>query len=109
MWTGNNMTEWSHLRASYSTCLSVTISGMSFCGADAGGFFKNSDSELFIRWYQAATWLPFFHQRSHIETKRREPWTFNEESTQIVRETLRMRYSYLRYSYYGTHSSENTK
>ncbi|XP_054006859.1 neutral alpha-glucosidase AB [Hylaeus anthracinus] len=95
MWTGDNMAEWDHLRASYPMCLSVAISGMSFCGADVAGFFKNPDTELFIRWNQAGAWLPFFRQHSHIESKRREPWTFNEETTQIVRETFRMRYSYL--------------
>jgi len=73
----------------------MAISGMSFCGADIAGFFKNPDSEMFIRWYQAGVWLPFVRQHSHIETKRREPWTFNEETTQIVREALRLRYSYL--------------
>ena len=95
MWTGDNMAEWEHLRISYPMCLTLAISGLSFCGADVGGFFKNPDSELFIRWYQAGAWLPFFRQHSHIETKRREPWTFNEETTQIVRDALRMRYSYL--------------
>lgn len=95
MWTGDNMGEWNHLRVSYPMCLSVAISGISFCGSDVGGFFKNPDAELFIRWYQAAVWLPFFRQHSHIETRRREPWTFNDETTQIVREALRLRYSYL--------------
>ncbi|XP_043256915.1 neutral alpha-glucosidase AB [Colletes gigas] len=95
MWTGDNMAEWDHLRISYPMCLSLAISGMSFCGADVGGFFKNPDSELFVRWNQAGAWLPFFRQHSHIEAKRREAWTFNEEILQIVREAFRMRYSYL--------------
>lgn len=95
VWTGDNTAEWEHLRASYPMCLSISISGMSFCGADVGGFFKNPDSELFIRWNQAGAWLSFFRQHSHIESKRREPWTFNDETTQIVRDAMRMRYSYL--------------
>ncbi|XP_043482862.1 neutral alpha-glucosidase AB [Leptopilina heterotoma] len=95
VWTGDNMAEWGHLKASFPMCLSLAISGISFCGADVGGFFKNPDAELFVRWNQAGAWLPFFRQHSHIETKRREPWTFNDEVTQIVREALRLRYSYL--------------
>lgn len=95
MWTGDNAADWDHYRISYPMCLSMAVAGMSFCGADVGGFFKNPDSELFIRWNQAGAWLPFFRQHSHIETKRREPWTFNEETVQIVREAFRMRYSYL--------------
>ncbi|KAJ8667800.1 hypothetical protein QAD02_009463 [Eretmocerus hayati] len=95
VWTGDNTAEWGHLKASYPMCLSLAISGISFCGADVGGFFKNPDSELFIRWYQAGAWLPFFRAHSHIETKRREPWTFNDEVVDIVREALRLRYSFL--------------
>ncbi|XP_063995699.1 neutral alpha-glucosidase AB isoform X2 [Diachasmimorpha longicaudata] len=99
VWTGDNAAEWEHLRISYPMCLSVGIAGMSFCGADVGGFFKNPDSELLIRWNQAAAWLAFFRQHSHIDTKRREPWTFNDETTQIIRDAIRIRYSYLPYWY----------
>ncbi|XP_015603638.1 neutral alpha-glucosidase AB [Cephus cinctus] len=98
-WTGDNSAEWEHLKISYPMCLSMAISGLSFCGADVGGFFKNVDSELFLRWYQAAAWLPFFRTHSHIETKRREPWVFNEETIRIIRESLRTRYSYLPFWY----------
>ena len=33
-------------------CLSLSISGISFVGADVGGFFGNPDAELMMRWYQ---------------------------------------------------------
>lgn len=49
VWTGDNAAEWGHLKASYPMCLALSISGISFCGADVGGFFKNPDSELFVR------------------------------------------------------------
>jgi alpha-glucosidase (family GH31 glycosyl hydrolase) len=32
--------------------LSLSISGISFVGADVGGFSGNPSAELFIRWYQ---------------------------------------------------------
>lgn len=80
-------------------CLSLAISGYSFCGADIGGFFKNPDTELFTRWNQAAMWLPFVRQHSHIETRRREPWLFTDHTTEIIRETFRRRYSYLPFWY----------
>lgn len=99
VWTGDNAAEWEHLKISYPMCLSTSIAGMSFCGADVGGFFKNPDSELFIRWNQAGAWLAFFRQHSHIETKRREPWTFNDETVQIVRDAIRTRYTYLPFWY----------
>lgn len=91
-------------------CLSLAISGISFCGADVGGFFKNPNSELFLRWNQAGIWLPFFRQHSHIDTKRREPWTFNDDVIQFVRDTLRVRYTYLPmwYTLFREHEIEGT-
>lgn len=52
IWTGDNDAEWSHLRISIPMCLTLAIAGMSFCGADVGGFFHNPERELFTRWYQ---------------------------------------------------------
>jgi hypothetical protein len=52
VWTGDNAAEWSHLQASLPMCLSEAVGGISFCGADIGGFFNNPDQELLQRWYQ---------------------------------------------------------
>lgn len=32
--------------------LSINLGGLSFAGADVGGFFGEPDAELFTRWYQ---------------------------------------------------------
>ena len=63
-----------------------------------------------FRWYQAGAWLPFFRQHSHIETKRREPWTFSDEVIGITREALRLRYSYLPlwYTLFREHEIDGT-
>ena len=55
VWTGDNSAEWSHLQFTIPMCLSLSVAGISFCGADVGGFFRNPDSELFTRWYQVTT------------------------------------------------------
>lgn len=52
IWTGDNMAEWGHLKMSIPMCLSSALGGISFCGADVGGFFGNPDKQLFSRWYQ---------------------------------------------------------
>ena len=95
VWTGDNAAEWSHLEASIPMCLSLSVAGISFCGADVGGFFGNPEIELFTRWYQAGAFQPFFRSHSHIDTKRREPWLFPEEAKLIIRDAIRKRYSYL--------------
>ncbi|XP_059481190.1 neutral alpha-glucosidase AB [Neocloeon triangulifer] len=99
VWTGDNMAEWDHLKASIPMCLSISLAGMPFCGADIGGFFKNPDSELFYRWYQAGAFLPFMRGHAHIDTKRREPWVYDQETTLLVRSAVRKRYELLPYWY----------
>lgn len=95
VWTGDNAAEWSHLAISYPMCLSLAVSGISFCGADVGGFFKNPDVELLTRWYQAGAWLPFYRAHAHIDTKRREPYLFPEDVRTRIRKALQQRYAYL--------------
>ncbi|CAG0886935.1 unnamed protein product [Darwinula stevensoni] len=95
IWTGDNMAKWEHLKATIPMCISLSLAGMSFCGADVGGFFQDPSEELLIRWYQAAVFQPFLRVHSHIDTKRREPWLFSENALRIFRDTIRKRYSYL--------------
>ena len=52
VWTGDNMGEWSHLKISIPMVLSLNLVGITFSGADIGGFFKNPEAELLTRWYQ---------------------------------------------------------
>ena len=39
IWTGDNLGTWEHLAGSIPMLLSLNIAGMSFSGADVGGFF----------------------------------------------------------------------
>merc|ERR1719352_1549371 len=95
IWTGDNTAEWGHLEASIPMCLSLSIAGMGFCGADIGGFFGNPDGELFVRWYQAAAFQPFFRSHAHIDTKRREPWLYSAGEMALIRTAVRSRYALL--------------
>ncbi|XP_004521723.1 neutral alpha-glucosidase AB isoform X2 [Ceratitis capitata] len=95
IWTGDNTADWGHLQHSLKMCLSEAVAGFSFCGADVGGFFGNPDAELFARWYQTGAFLPFFRGHAHIDTKRREPWLFPEDTRLIVRDAIRKRYAFL--------------
>lgn len=60
IWTGDNTADWDHLRVSVPMLLSLGVSGLTFSGADVGGFFKNPDPELLVRWYQLGAFYPFF-------------------------------------------------
>merc|ERR1711935_304763 len=95
IWTGDNGAEWGHLKSSVPMLLSLGLSGMSFVGADVGGFFGNPDAELVWRWYQVAAFQPFFRAHAHLDSNRREPWVFEEPWTGRMRDAIRMRYRML--------------
>lgn len=99
VWTGDNAADWAHLKASLPMCLSVSIAGIPFVGADVGGFFKNPDTELITRWYQVGAYQPFFRAHAHLDTKRREPWLYPEENMAVMRTAIRNRYALLPYWY----------
>ncbi|CAM4534469.1 unnamed protein product [Leuciscus chuanchicus] len=108
VWTGDNAAEWGHLKISIPMCLSLGLVGISFCGADVGGFFKHPSTELLVRWYQAGAYQPFFRAHAHIDTPRREPWLFGPENTGLIREAVRQRYALLPYWYQLFYNAHHT-
>ncbi|DBA02596.1 TPA: hypothetical protein N0F65_011968 [Lagenidium giganteum] len=99
IWTGDNTAEWGHLKYATKMLLSMSVAGLTFVGADVGGFFGNPDTELLTRWYQAATLQPFFRGHAHHDSNRREPWLFGEPHTSRLRDAIRTRYALLPYIY----------
>ncbi|XP_020762445.2 neutral alpha-glucosidase C isoform X2 [Odocoileus virginianus] len=99
VWTGDNTAEWSYLKISIPMLLTLSVTGISFCGADVGGFIGDPEAELLVRWYQAGAYQPFFRGHATMKTKRREPWLFGEEHTRLIREAVRERYTLLPYWY----------
>lgn len=95
IWTGDNTASWPQLRATIPMLLSIGLAGISFAGADVGGFFNNPDEELITRWYQAAVFQPFLRNHAHIDTKRREPYLLPPPYLDAVRSALKLRYKLL--------------
>jgi len=89
-------------------CLSFSVAGMSFVGADVGGFFGNPDGELMVRWYQAAAFQPFFRSHAHLDSRRREPWLFSPGEMSLIRTAIRTRYSFLPFWYTQFYEAEKT-
>lgn len=99
VWTGDNAADWGHLRMSVPMLLSLSVAGIPHVGADVGGFFKNVDEQLLVRWYQAGAFQPFFRAHAHIDCKRREPWLFSDSTKSAIRKAVRQRYAFLPYWY----------
>ncbi|KAG2529694.1 hypothetical protein BBO99_00002239 [Phytophthora kernoviae] len=99
VWTGDNTAEWGHLRYATKMLLSMSVAGLTFVGADVGGFFGHPSTELLTRWNQAAIYQPFFRGHAHHDSPRREPWVFGEPTTSRIRAAIRERYAMLPYIY----------
>jgi alpha 1,3-glucosidase len=96
IWTGDNFARWDHYQISVPMLLSMSMCGLSFIGADVGGFFKHPDKQLITRWHQfGAVAYPFYRSHAHLETPRREPWMYDQEVVDHVRVASRLRYSFL--------------
>lgn len=98
-WTGDNAATWEHLKLAVLMLQRLSISGISFCGSDIGGFTGEPDAELYTRWIQFGAFSPFMRVHSAGDTREREPWTFGSETEAIVRKFIELRYRLMPYIY----------
>ncbi|CCI11524.1 unnamed protein product [Albugo candida] len=87
--------EMGNLKYTTMVLLSMLSAGLTFVGADIGGFFGNPDTDLLTRWFQAVAYQPFFRGHAYHDSVRREPWVFGEPHTSHIRSAIRERYSLL--------------
>jgi alpha-glucosidase len=99
VWTGDNVATWEHLKMGALQLQRLSISGVSFCGTDIGGFSGEPDGELFTRWIQLGVFSPFMRAHSAGDTREREPWSFGEKFEAINRKFIELRYQLLPYIY----------
>jgi alpha-glucosidase len=98
-WTGDIDSSWEALRQTVPTVLGLGCSGIPYSGPDIGGFSGAPSSELYLRWFQLAAFLPFFRTHSAFYTPPREPWTFDEPFLTIIRNFMHLRVQLMPYLY----------
>jgi alpha-glucosidase len=99
IWTGDIQSSWGCLRITISTILGLGLSGIPYSGSDIGGFQGNPSAELYLRWFQMATFHPFYRTHSSNNVANRTPWYYGEPYLSIFREYLQLRYRLLPYFY----------
>lgn len=99
IWTGDNQSTWEHLRMSVPMLMNLGLSGMAFCGTDVGGFGHDCSAELLSRWVQMGTFTPLFRNHASMGTRDQEPWAFDEETEEINRKYIKLRYKFIPYIY----------
>jgi alpha-glucosidase len=99
VWTGDNRSEWAHLRLAARMCLGMGMSGLPFVGFDAGGFWLDATGELLVRFTQLGAVFPFFRNHAALGTKAQEPWEYGAHVEALIRDALELRYRMLPYLY----------
>jgi oligosaccharide 4-alpha-D-glucosyltransferase len=107
-WSGDVSRNWSGLRAQLPIMLSMSMSGVPYIHADAGGFAGGEgDNELYTRWLQFAAFTAIFrpHGTALYEVDK-NAFSFPSEAALIdepyrgyAKEVIAMRYRLLPYNY----------
>ena len=99
VWTGDNVSNWHHLRTSIPGTLNLALSGIPFNGPDVPGFAGHADRELAIAWYKAGFLFPFLRNHNGLTEAPQEPWAMGPQVLEVVRHFIRLRYKLLPYLY----------
>jgi len=99
IWMGDNKSWWEHMLVNIRMLQSLNMMGFFYTGADVGGFGADSSAELVIRWMELGAFTPFYRNHTALNTRPQEPWQFDEESLNIMRDIVRLRYAFLPYTY----------
>ncbi len=105
IWTGDNQATDEHMLLGVRLVNSLGLSGVSFAGSDVGGFGGNATPDLFARWVQIGAFTPFFRGHTSTNTASAEPWVFGEQTENIARNYIQLRYNLLPYVYTGMRES----
>ena len=99
IWTGDNYSNYHHLKNCIATTLNLALSGIPFNGPDVGGFGGDSFPELIRDWYKAGFLFPVLRNHTVRDSRQQEPWAFDKKTLDVLRYYIRLRYRLRPYLY----------
>lgn len=96
-WGGDCWSDYVSMEESLRGGLSLTMSGFGFWSHDIGGFEDKSTPDVYKRW--CAFGLLSTHSRLHGSGSYRVPWTYDEESVDVLRRFVKLKASLMPYLY----------
>ena len=108
VWTGDNAATWEHLRISVRELMTMGLSGLTFAGADIGGFVGSPSPQLYARWLQAGVFYPYCRTHTNFGSANQEPWSYGDRITGINRNSIDLRYRLLPYLYNAFYQASRT-
>jgi alpha-glucosidase len=106
--SGDTLSTFDSLRVSLQLSIHMGLSGQIQFGHDVGGFLGSPSPELYIRWLEFCSYIPFFRTHSVDLTAPREPWSYGEPYTTIAQSIINQRYRMLPYLYTLAEASSRT-
>lgn len=97
IWTGDNMSWWSHLLLNIRMMPALNMCGFIFTGADLGGFGAHVTEDLLLRWLEFGIFTPLMRNHSALGTRRQEAYQF--EDKEAFANIIGIRYGLLPYIY----------
>ena len=97
VWTGDNMSWWSHLLLNIKQMPSLNMAGFIYSGADTGGFGCDCTEDLMMRWIEFSIFTPLFRNHSALGTRQQELYQFKD--TKSFKNLVELRYALIPYIY----------
>ena len=103
-WSGDINSDWFSFRRQIPAGLNFALSGIPYWTTDIGGFVLGHPDdpafrELFIRWFQYATFNPILRVHGTREPDENELWSYGPDAQNILVNFDRLRYRMLPYIY----------
>ncbi len=108
VWTGDNQATWQHLRISVRELMTMGLSGLTFAGADIGGFIGSPSPQLYTRWLEAGVFYPYCRTHTSKHSVNQEPWSYGVRDTNINRKSIQLRYRLMPYLYNAFYQASQT-
>ncbi len=97
IWTGDNLSWWSHILLNLQMMPSLNMCGFLYTGADLGGFGGDTTEDLLLRWMALGIFTPLMRNHSATGTRRQELYRFPH--VVAFRQIVSLRYVLLPYLY----------
>lgn len=110
-WTGDTTSEALQLREELTNMMySATVGGSPYISSDLGGFkrSKQQSEEMYTRWMQYGALSPVFRIHSTMSSSKeitKLPYTYSEDTQNVVRGYMNMRYNLLPLFYTLAHEN----
>ena len=95
-WSGDITSSYDSIAKEVKNLILCENNLVSYYSSDIGGHIGNPNKEEYIRWMQLGTFEPIFRVHcTNCVIRFREPWNYDEETLEISRKYLNLRYRLL--------------